>query len=488
MIGALVAAALTWAAYPPLGLWFVIPLAPLVLLASLSRVSRFRDGYIIAGVYGAAVIAATMYWISGLADIALPPLALAQGAVYGLFGIAAVFVWRKPAWLTVAGVTGAWAAVEFLRARWPVGGLGWAALGYPVGAWEPARVATAWIGTSGWAVVLVAVATALLVARRPGGGRWLAASAGLAAALIGAGALAGPPDEGEPLSVAIVQGNSPCPRVRCANERNLITENHLRLTQALEGPVDLVVWAESSTGFETDPLTNEAVRSAIVREASRLDAFIMVGSDRPNGPDAFFNSNIVFSPEGRVVAEYRKNHPVPFGEYVPGRAFLSWIPDISRVPRDMTRGDGPVLIPMPFGPVGSVISYEGAFARYMRENAHAGAGLLVIATNEASYGDGPAADQLIWMTRMRSAETGLDVVHAAITGRSTLITDGGVIGDVVTPLFEEAVLEGTVQIRNNGRTLFVRWGDWLAILAMALAVVAVMWARLVPATESVDSN
>ena len=484
LAGALLAAFLTWAAYPPWGQWYLILLSPVVLLAALTRVHRYRDGFLVAGLYGTAVIAGTMYWISGLADIALPPLAAAQGAVYGLFGIAAVYFCPKSSWVYVTGVTGAWAAMEFLRVRWPVGGLGWAALGYPVGEFEPARTVTAWIGTTGWAVLLVALAAAALTVPNRNGRRILAVIAATVVGLLVAGGVAPSPAPGEEIAVTIIQGNSPCPRVRCPNERALITESHLELTEQLEpGSADLVVWAESSTGFNTDPLLNNDVRERIVNEAARLDAFIMVGSDRPAGPDAFFNSNIMFAPDGTIVGEYRKNHPVPFGEYVPGRAFLSWIPDLSRVPRDMTPGDGPEIMTTPFGPVGSVISFEGAFARYMRENADAGAGLLVIATNEASYGDGPAADQLIWKTRMRSAETGLDIVHAAITGKSTFITDGGVIGDEVTPLFEAATLEGEVQVRNNGRTLFVRWGDWLAVLAMLAGGVAFTWARLVPASS-----
>lgn len=488
LAGALLAAFLTWAAYPPWGQWYLVVLSPMVLLAALTRVTRHRDGFVVAGLYGAAVIAGTMYWIAGLADIALPPLALAQGAIFGLFGIAAVYFCPKPTWVYVAGITGSWAAMEFLRARWPVGGLGWAALGYPVGAFEPARTATAWIGTTGWAVVLVAFAAAVMTIHRAQGRRIVGVVGAMAVGLLIAGGVAPSPAPGEEIAVTIIQGNSPCPRVRCPNERALITESHLRLTEELQpASVDLVVWAESSTGFNTDPLLNNDVRERVVNEAARLDAYIMVGSDRPSGPDAFFNSNIMFAPDGTIVGEYRKNHPVPFGEYVPGRSFLSWIPDLSRVPRDMTPGDGPVIMNTPFGPVGSVISFEGAFARYIRENADAGAGVLVIATNEASYGDGPAADQLIWKTRMRSAETGLDIVHAAITGKSTFITDGGVIGDEVTPLFEEAVLEGVVQVRNNGRTLFVRWGDWLAVLAMLAGGVAFTWARLVP-VASVESD
>ena len=33
-----------------------------------------------------------------------------------------------------------------------------------------------------------------------------------------------------------------------------------------------------------------------------------------------------------------KQHPVPFGEYIPARKYLEWIPPLALVPRDMIRG------------------------------------------------------------------------------------------------------------------------------------------------------
>jgi apolipoprotein N-acyltransferase len=68
------------------------------------------------------------------------------------------------------------------------------------------------------------------------------------------------------------------------------------------------------------------------------------------------------------------------------------------------------------------------------------------------------------MTRMRSAELGVDLIHSAITGKSTLITDGGVVGET-TDLVAAEVLTGTVEMRRSGRTLYAVLGDWLAVLA-----------------------
>jgi apolipoprotein N-acyltransferase len=69
------------------------------------------------------------------------------------------------------------------------------------------------------------------------------------------------------------------------------------------------------------------------------------------------------------------------------------------------------------------------------------------------------------MTRMRAAELGMDVIHAAVTGRSTLITDGGQVGHT-TELAESTVLIGNVRLRTAGPTLYTRWGDWVQVMAI----------------------
>ena len=99
---------------------------------------------------------------------------------------------------------------------------------------------------------------------------------------------------------------------------------------------------------------------------------------------------------------------------------------------------------------------------------------MVVATNEASFGSGPASDQLIGLARVNAAAVGQDMVLGAITGKSTFISAGGKIVGDTSELFEERVVEGRVRFRNAGPTIFTRFGDWLALVAMAGAVAAVL--------------
>jgi apolipoprotein N-acyltransferase len=242
----------------------------------------------------------------------------------------------------------------------------------------------------------------------------------------------------------------------------------------------MVVWAEDSFGGSLNPTFNPEVASQMAGEAVRLESYLLAGGTRSAGPGAFDNLNVLFAPEGSIIGEYLKRHPVPFGEYVPFREVFGFIPELDQVPNDMNRGEGPLVFPITVdgedARFGSLISFEAAFTRYVRSEAQEGAQLLVVATNEGSYGRGPASDQLIGMVRLTAASVGLDVVHAAVTGRSAFIgADGSIRAD--TELFVADTLPGVVRIQLSRKTLYTVLGDWLQVLAMVAAMVLLAAAR-----------
>jgi apolipoprotein N-acyltransferase len=370
--------------------------------------------------------------------------------------------------------------LEAARVRFPVGGFEWGLVGYSVAPYSWARGAAQWIGTSGWGVVLVAFAAGVAVAFEKRELRMeLIVPAAVCVLLTAAGAAWPAVPEGPPIRVAIVQGSTPCPLSHCFNERRATFEMHLALTRTIpEGSVDLVVWPEGSTGgFDADPVLNADVGEAIGQEAARIGAYLLAGGDRPISDQQWINANVVFGPDGAILGEYRKRHPVPFGEYIPARPLFEWIPALDQVPRDMIKGKGPVVFDLAIGQVGSVISFEGAFGRYGRDEARTGAQILVVATNEGSYEFTPVSDQFIGMTRMRSAELGLAVAHSAVTGKSTFIV-GGRIGEVADFL-EEKVITAELRLSDGAPTLYTRWGEWVqAVAAAGLALVFLQrWRR-----------
>jgi apolipoprotein N-acyltransferase len=477
----LAGAALSALAFPRIGPgWLILPGITLFLAGLRTARSRIQ-GLLYGALYGLTFFAGLIWWLSELGLLAVVPLVILQAAYFAAYGWwLARYNDRSPGiWFQLA--VGGWALMELLRYRFPIGGFEWGAAGYALSDQAWARTVPPLIGTTGLTVLVVATTATIALVALGERNRWqIWVPAGLllmAGAAWAWSATASTPTAS--VDAAIVQGSTPCPFEHCPPDERLHTfEQHLELTRQIEpGSADLVVWSEGSTGsFNADPVQNREIGEAIAAEARRIGAWFLVGSDRPISETHWINANVVFNPEGEIVGEYRKQRPVPFGEYIPWRPVFEWIPDLEQVPRDMIPGDGPVVFDLGGGvDMGSVISFEGGFSRYPRQHARAGANLIVVATNEGSYGTTPGSDQFIGMTRMRAAELGTPVIHAAVTGKSVFVGEGG-------EFVSEATGLGTMEILNaavypNARSIYATTGDIVMIAAAVVGLITWWRAR-----------
>ncbi len=490
MIGALLVVAgavVSVLAFPRFGPgWLILPGVAL-FLTGLRRAPDRRQGLLLGLLYGLAFFGGLIWWLSELGLLAVLPLVVVQAAYFGAYGWwLSRYNGRSPGvWYLLA--VGGWALMESIRYRFPVGGFEWGAAGYALSDQAWARAMAPLLGTSGITVLVVATTAMLVIVVEGHRRRWLLWSAiGLLLLTLGGWAWNAPtPDPIASLDVAIVQGSTPCPFEHCPpNERLGTFQQHLELTRRIApGSADLVIWSEGSTGSSNaDPVLNPEIGAAIAGEARRIGAWFLVGSDRPLNETHWENANVVFDPEGELVGEYRKQHPVPFGEYIPWRPVFDWIPDLAQVPRDMIPGEGPVVFDIGDGVMmGSVISFEGGFARYPRQHAREGANLMVVATNEGSYGTTPGSDQFIGMTRMRAAELGTPVAHAAVTGRSVFVDESGALSSAKTGLGTIEIV--TAVLHPNARSIYAVTGDLVMLLA-AVVGLATWWRSRQPLVAS----
>lgn len=474
-----------WAAFPPIGFAPLAFIAPVPLFLAVRSVERPLWALILGFGWGGVFFGLLLNWIMVLGFVAWFPLSILMGTFTALF---ALWVWTFRLWtpwrwyyITIGG----WVVLEFVRGRFPFGGFPWGDIGYPAGSLPGAIGSVQWIGPSGWSVLAVAIAAGItLLIENRSAWRFAVDAIAVTALVMIAGVFLAPAPAAQVWRTAIVQGGSPCPQTHCQNETKRIYERHIELTRAIpDGTVDFVVWPENSVGSPYEPDTNEEVRAEIVEQARRLEAHMLISGTRVVGDDQFINYNALYSPDGVKIGEYHKQHPVPFGEYVPLRGLFSFVPQLDQVPRDMVSGTQPTVFPTEFGVVGSVISFEGAFARSMRSIARAGAQIMVVATNESSYGSEVPSDQLIGLVRVNAAAVGLATAHAAITGKSVFIDGGGDVGNA-TELLESTVHHGLVQFSVDVPTVWVRFGDWLAALALMVGVLAIA----VPGARSSDSK
>ena len=270
--------------------------------------------------------------------------------------------------------------MEWIRGRFPFGGFPWGDIGYPAASLPGASGSVQWIGPAGWTVLVVGVAAGIaLVIESHKEWRLLVDPAAVTMLLIIGGFLFAPAPGAQVWRTAIVQGSSPCPQVRCQNESQRIYESHLELTRSIPaGSVEFVVWPENSVGTPFEPEENDVVRREIIEEARRLEAYILISGTRIVGTDEFLNVNVLYSPDGVKVGEYWKRHPVPFGEYVPLRGLLDFIPQLDQVPRDMIRGTDPVVFPTEFGIVGSANLVDRSYDQTAIVSANVGNTLPIV--------------------------------------------------------------------------------------------------------------
>jgi apolipoprotein N-acyltransferase len=153
--------------------------------------------------------------------------------------------------------------------------------------------------------------------------------------------------------------------------------------------------------------------------------------------------------EDEIIGAYRKQHLVPFGEYLP---FVKWLPFDVPDPLgfDCVAGDGPALMSLPVvtgGETQSVslavlICFEDAFASVADAAVEAGAKVLVNLTNDGWFENSGAARQHMAQSVLRAVEQGVPVVRCANTGVSCVVDRDGRVPAVM------ADETGNHEIRN----------------------------------------
>jgi apolipoprotein N-acyltransferase len=118
-----------------------------------------------------------------------------------------------------------------------------------------------------------------------------------------------------------------------------------------------------------------------------------------------------------------------------------------------------------------VICFEVAYDGLVRDVAESD--LLVVQTNNATFGRSSQTWQQLAMGRLRAVEHGRPVLVAATSGVSAVIRPDGHVSRRSDVFTADVLVEG-VGVRT-GSTLATRLGagpDWLAVAAAALGVVA----------------
>jgi apolipoprotein N-acyltransferase len=285
--------------------------------------------------------------------------------------------------------------------------------------------------------------------------------------------------------IAVIQGGLPDRGLAFEDRARQVLDNHVRQTMILAARVaagtvrrpDLVIWPENAS--DVDPFIDAAARAQIDGAVRTIGVPVLVGAIL-QGPGATHRRNvgILWSPTTGPGAQYVKRHPVPFAEYIPLRGIAERVSsDAATVTQDMVAGHGNGLLRGATVPIGDVICFEVAYDDLVQSSIAAGAQLLVVQSNNATFGHTPETDQQLAMSRLRAVETGRAVIEATTTGRSAVIGPDGTVRDQSGALFRPAILVDRVPV-SSALTIAVRVGNRPEYLLALMAIAGCGWVLL----------
>jgi len=220
------------------------------------------------------------------------------------------------------------------------------------------------------------------------------------------------------------------------------------------------VWPENS--FDRDPRTDLEMFAPVIATLAHIGSPLLAGAILDDGA-RWRNSNLLIDPStGAIIERYDKVHLVPFGEYVPYRFFRSIVPALDReLPTNGIAGRRLVVFHVGGANVGTLICFESTYPELARSLVRDGGQMLIVTTNDASFGTSPAARQHLAATQMRAVELGRTVVQSAIAGISAIIQPDGTITSE-RGLFRAALMRARVKLAS-GQTPYARYGSDIEI-------------------------
>ena len=415
IIGAVVSGVLLTAAFPKIGLdWLIwIALVPLLIaVKDLSGGAGFRMGFIAGLVHFLTLL----YWlVPVMRTYGYLPLYLSVSVLFlfaaflalfvGLFAAALIAVGRTPIrCLTMAPLI--WVALEYVRS-FLFSGFPWEFLGYSQYNRLQLIQISDILGVYGLSVLIAFVNGAvfivlLYITKR----RWQDATitqrlaAGSVFALVLGIVLNWTYgywrlkridnliDLSPKTRISVIQGNidqaikwDPAFQIQTIKKYNKLSSS------VLAQQPDLIVWPESATPFYFlhDVAPSEMVLEGIQQAATDY----LIGSPsfvRKDDAVEYFNSAYLISPKSNSMGKYEKTHLVPFGEYVP---FKKWLPFLGKIVAqvgDFRAGESGTTLAWNNERIGVQICYEIIFPGLSRALVRNNASLLVNITNDAWFG------------------------------------------------------------------------------------------------------
>ncbi|MFT7418327.1 MAG: apolipoprotein N-acyltransferase [Reinekea sp.] len=239
--------------------------------------------------------------------------------------------------------------------------------------------------------------------------------------------------------------------------------------------IDLMLWPEAAMTLRPEQIPTymaDLQRLGTERDMALLTGVVTQDAGR------YYNAILGY---GMASGEYRKQHLVPFGEYLPLEKYLRGTIAFFDLPTSVmypaAQPQRPIRAELNGQPyfIAPVICYEATYPDLVRRLAR-DSDLIAVISNDAWFGDSIAPHQHLQITRMRAIENGRDLLRATQNGVSALIdADGRVLQH--SEQFVAAKLTGELTLRT-GLTPFQRLPSaFIPWLCLSLLIVLYLMAR-----------
>ncbi len=400
MLFGIISGALLSAAFAPVSLWW---LAPVALALHMYVLHRSRHPFINAFAFGLVFNAIALHWTS--IYVGSTPwiiLALGQAVFFLPLGLVKRY--------SIAVYPLIFLLLEEVRGIFPFGGFGWLRIAYSQ-ADAPYREIAAYGGAAGLSAItlcLALVILALMNARLT-----LTPIIPLALLLI--------PIQMHhvgTIKVLMIQGNVPELGLNFNSRASQVFYNHVKETKRalkINGGADVILWPENAV--DVDPFTNSDIKDAL----NGFNKPLIVGAV-VRELNEIHNVSILWTKSTQSL--YVKQHLTPFGEYIPLRALARKIsPFVDKV-ADFAPGNTSTLFTVGRAKIAPIICFELIDDELVATSAR-NSNLIVVQTNSATFGKSSESAQQLAITRIRAIEHGKNTLSVSTTGVSAHIDAKG---------------------------------------------------------------
>ncbi len=275
-----------------------------------------------------------------------------------------------------------------------------------------------------------------------------------------------PEKKASSLTITVVQADIPQEMKWQPSAWPFIMAKHLTLTKAAAAQKpDLIIWPETAfPGFIWEsPQLFEDLRAFVAEIKIPLLLGLVIQEE-----DRYYNSVVLISKDGEIIARHDKLHLVPFGEYVPLRKTFPVLTDIVPI-GDFTAGKTWTIFPQGFS---VLICFEDTVPEISRGFVKKGANLLVNMTNDAWFKDTKAPFLHMQAAVFRAVENRRTLIRAANTGVSCFIDRNGRVLNSVKDEQGKTTYVAGYKLENvsfeNEKTFYTKYEDVFTYLCFGV--------------------